>query len=227
MIVLAYVLMAIGGLATLVGGIMLLVAAFRVSVGWGLTVLFLSWLIVPLLIFLVKYWREARAGFLITVGGCAVSAVGWFVLSGSTMTTDMAQFQGFEVERRPFDQAATTDPPSERFTWDTEGSETPAPTVRVETPTPTPEPSTNQDEADDEGEASPFSRTPRQRVIACADAADHVGSIVTLKLKDGSRSDVILDAVTESELRVTQRMGGGSVTYTVPRDAVEEIAVYR
>lgn len=59
----------IGGIAALIGGIMLLVAAFRVSVWWGV-----AYLLVPFasLVFLFKHWEEARQGFWINLLGALI-----------------------------------------------------------------------------------------------------------------------------------------------------------
>ncbi|MCA1810010.1 MAG: hypothetical protein ABR497_01785 [Kiritimatiellia bacterium] len=51
-------LVLIGWLVMFVGGIRLLVAAFRVSVGWGLAVLFISF---AAFVFIFKYKPRARA----------------------------------------------------------------------------------------------------------------------------------------------------------------------
>lgn len=61
-----FILVGLGLLATLAGGIVVLVAAFRQSLAWGL-----STLLVPFaaLFFLFSHWREARVGFLIHLAG--------------------------------------------------------------------------------------------------------------------------------------------------------------
>ena len=71
----AIVLIVVGILAALVGGTMMLVAAFRQSVWWGLAYLF-----VPLasLVFLFIHWAEARKGFWINLAGVALLVGGLF-----------------------------------------------------------------------------------------------------------------------------------------------------
>jgi hypothetical protein len=67
------VLMFAGGLLLLVGSIMFVVNAFKVSVAWGLGVLFLA----PVgLVFLVKNWRESKKSFLLSLVGAALVVVG-------------------------------------------------------------------------------------------------------------------------------------------------------
>jgi hypothetical protein len=63
--VLTAVLMIAGVVLLLVGCVMLIINAFKVSVLWGLGV-----------IFLVKNWQENKKSFLIQVAGLALVVVG-------------------------------------------------------------------------------------------------------------------------------------------------------
>jgi len=58
-------LAGIGSLGLLLGYIWMLVAAFRISVGWGLGVLLLGGIFGPL--FLVFHWDEAKGALLLIV----------------------------------------------------------------------------------------------------------------------------------------------------------------
>ena len=70
---LAAVLLLVGGVIMLVGSLMFVVNAFKVSVAWGLGVLFLA----PVgLVFLVKNWKESKVSFLIQIGGLALVVAG-------------------------------------------------------------------------------------------------------------------------------------------------------
>ena len=77
-------LMIVGGLVALVGGIGVLIAAFRESVGWGI-----GCLVVPLvsLIFVVMHWEETKKPFLLNVAGSIVMVVG-AVISGPSGPMD-------------------------------------------------------------------------------------------------------------------------------------------
>ena len=67
------ILMLVGGVLLLVGSVMFIVNAFKVSVAWGLGVLFLA----PVgLVFLVKNWKESKMSFLLSLGGAALVVVG-------------------------------------------------------------------------------------------------------------------------------------------------------
>jgi hypothetical protein len=70
---LAAVLLLVGGVLILIGSVMFIVNAFKVSVAWGLGVLFLA----PVgLVFLVKNWRESKMSFLLSLAGGALVIVG-------------------------------------------------------------------------------------------------------------------------------------------------------
>jgi glutaredoxin len=64
----------VGGLgisiaAMLIGGIMCIAAAFRHGILWGLAYLFVPF---ANLVFIIKYWSEAKKGFFISAAGCCV-----------------------------------------------------------------------------------------------------------------------------------------------------------
>lgn len=66
------VMMLLGSLLLLVGGVMMIVNAFKTSLAWGLGVLFL-W---PVgLYFLAKNWQENKKPFFIQLAGLAILMV--------------------------------------------------------------------------------------------------------------------------------------------------------
>ncbi len=70
---LSAVLMLAGGVLLLIGCIMFIVNAFKVSVVWGLGVILLA----PIgLVFLFKNWRENKTSFLLQLAGLALVVVG-------------------------------------------------------------------------------------------------------------------------------------------------------
>jgi hypothetical protein len=75
-------LMIAGAVTLLVGAIMMIVAAFKVSVGWGIGVLLLA----PVgLVFLFMHWQQCKKSFFIQLAGCVVMIVA-AVLGGATPT---------------------------------------------------------------------------------------------------------------------------------------------
>lgn len=77
MVVLGYLLIGIGVILALIGGIGLLIAAFKESVIWGL-----GCLLVPLvgLIFVVTHWAESKNSFFCQVGGFGCLMLGGMCL---------------------------------------------------------------------------------------------------------------------------------------------------
>ncbi len=69
------ILLGLGVLTAFIGGILMLVAAFRQSIVWGLVTLF-----VPFgnLVFLVVHWAKARTGFLTSLAGTLLCVGGLF-----------------------------------------------------------------------------------------------------------------------------------------------------
>ena len=231
----AYLLITLGGILYLAGWVMLIVTAFRISTGWGLVILFLSWLLIPLVIFLIMNWAEARSGFLIMLAGMIAGGLGGFVLVGSVATSAMAEFDSFDMA-----PSETTGP---MVFGESEESETPSPSLDQgaeyeDYQWPTPSPVVEQIEEVDQPEPDISSRTyvgqtgmgNRIKWVQLAnveDLAGHLGELIELRLKDGEVLRVTLTAVTGDTLQVSQRVGGGRMGYSVQKDLIDEIYVMR
>ena len=222
MLTIAYILMAIGGAALLVGGVLLVVAAFRINTGWGLVVLLLSWLIVPLVVFALRYWPKARTGLLVAFGGLIASGLGWFVFVGSAA---MAL-----TEPEPFDYASSADSlrleereGSELGNATSEADQQPTAAVVVSRPTATPTP-----EPTEIPEPTPTQSTStKEQVISYQELEQYVGERIFLELTDGTSMRVVLQSVSPQRITAAQRMGGGWVSYPVQRDTIREIRLPR
>lgn len=99
----ALILLGIGAIAAVLGGIILLVAAFRQSVLWGLVALF-----VPLgnIVFTCVHWAEARLGFLLNFGGVLVCVGAIFTMPDvraaiKNRSLPMSAFAGSEIAKPP------------------------------------------------------------------------------------------------------------------------------
>lgn len=224
----AYLLLAIGGILSLGGWVMLLVLGFKKSIGWGVTILFLSWLIVPLVVFLVKYWSEARTGFFLMIVGTIASGVGWFAVVGSVATSAMADFESFDLTQPEVEVTEPLAPtPEEEAAPIVSDEELPSP-VPEELPEeviPLISPTPSQP-------AVPVGTVLGERVewrplIDTASLSAYVGELVELHLRDETTLRVTLDAIEGDSLRVTQRVGGGALGYTIKRDLIDEIYVMK
>ena len=78
--------MALGGIMAVVGGIWLIVLAFRKSVLWGLLCLFIS---PASIVFAIQNWAISQRPFLIEIAGVVVLFIG-MALSGMGMAAEAA-----------------------------------------------------------------------------------------------------------------------------------------
>jgi len=79
MATLGMVLAVIGWVVAVVGAIMILIIAFKESVGWGLASLFIP---IVLLIYTFTRWQKTKKAFLIYVVGIVVAILGG-IISGA------------------------------------------------------------------------------------------------------------------------------------------------
>ncbi|MHC4611445.1 MAG: hypothetical protein ACYS7M_13960, partial [Planctomycetota bacterium] len=163
------------------------------------------------------YWPEAKNGFLISVAGWVLSGIGSFVLIGTVATAAMAEFDDFEIPQE-LRQPDFESSPAETLEIEPESqmdltplSPTPLPTL----PPPTPPPV-------DAGDATEQEAGPDDR-IGYDELDEYVGRLLEIRLTDGSHSRVRLESVAPEGLRVNQRLGGGSMSYSIKRDSIKEI----
>jgi len=222
----AYLLLAAGGILALGGWVMLLVLGFKKSIGWGLAILFLSWLIIPLVVFLAKYWSEAKTGFLLLVTGTVASGIGYFALVGSAATSAVGDFATFDLT--PTEVVAEEPMPA------TAEAEEPPPVAGEDSP-----PVEGEEAVEGPGEArvpAPTAlptpagavigeRVEWQPLVDLAGLSAFEGELIELHMRDGAVRRVTLDAVDGDHLQVTQRVGGGALGYSVDRSLIAEIYV--
>lgn len=67
------VLALLGLIALIIGGITLIIAAFKEHIAWGLAVWFLPF---ASLAFCIAHWDKARVGFLFQLGGVVAFVIG-------------------------------------------------------------------------------------------------------------------------------------------------------
>jgi hypothetical protein len=80
MTAIASILLFLGWLVSIVGGIMLLVVAFKESILWGLGCIFIPFVA---LIFIVMHWEQSKKPFFIELAGAVLVIIG-IILGGST-----------------------------------------------------------------------------------------------------------------------------------------------
>lgn len=222
----AYLLLAIGGILSLGGWVMLLVLGFKKSIGWGVTILFLSWLIVPLVVFLVKYWSEARTGFFLVIAGTVASGIGWFAVVGSIATSAMADFESFDLTQPEVVVAEPVAPtPEEQPPTVLPEEELPSPAAEEPPDAPFPARSPTPSPPTLPAGTVLGERVEWQPLVDGASLSAYVGELIELHMKDGTTLRVTLEEIEGDSLRVTQRVGGGALGYTVKRNLIGEIYV--
>ncbi|MFC1735679.1 hypothetical protein ACFL1X_06145 [Candidatus Hydrogenedentota bacterium] len=90
MAIIGMLLMVVGGIASFVCGIWLLIEAFKTSIIWGLCYLFVPF---AALVFVVMNWEKAKKPFLYGLGAAAVMVLGMIVMAiGAPSATAMLVF---------------------------------------------------------------------------------------------------------------------------------------
>jgi len=218
MMVLGVFLAVVGGLASFAAGIWLVVLAFRESVLWGLATL-----LIPFagLVFVIKFWDEAKRPFLISLASGAVYGLGVFMILGSgasQMAARMAEMDQSEWQTtgsEDFLQESTPVPtltPTATPTFDEIEEDVRARLEAAEAWTPSPQPS-----------ATPTLPPHYEKITIREILQERMGERVLLRLRSGKWVTVTLRALDEDILDVKQRMGGGAMEYTIEVDDVVEV----
>lgn len=104
----AIFLILIGFLANLVGGVMILVAAFKKSVGWGLACLFIPF---AGLYFVFNNWDETKNGFLASVGGGVLLFLGAILAPAKVPTPEPQTASSSQLQASAASSPSTYEPP--------------------------------------------------------------------------------------------------------------------
>ena len=80
MTAIASILLLLGWLVSIIGGIMLLIVAFKESILWGLGCIFIPFVA---LIFIVMHWEQSKKPFFIELAGAVLVIIG-IILGGSS-----------------------------------------------------------------------------------------------------------------------------------------------
>jgi len=213
MLGLGVLLLVLSAIVSLVGSVMFSVAAFRVSVVWGLLVLFVPF---AALFFLIKYWAQAKRGFLVGLAGSAIALIGFFAFSAGVAAKAQGQLGAIasqmksELERQQkmsFPASAGNEAPAApaesasapASSSPSSGGSLPAPQARA--------PRALADIPLDAGD-------PRE--IRPKDFARHVGEDLLFVDKDGDSVWGKLVSVGPRALKIERRLHGGSVQYDLP-----------
>ena len=209
------ILFVVSSLVCLVAWIWLLVIAFRASIGWGLLIFFLSWLLVPVVVFAVKFWSDAKRPIILyalgmilafTAGGVAVFVMGMELgamagENGAGVTTGQAR-SGGAVLPPPRPTARATHPSWEAVVKEIEREDDGDWEALVPTPTPV---------------------TGRASGLTWDELPSHVGRRVVVKLTNDTTVVATLEAAASDSVRIRHVIGGGEASYWIKREEIEHI----
>lgn len=220
-------LLVIGLVVGIVGSLMVVAVAFRQSLLWGLGSLFLApvWLI-----FIVLHWEESKRGFFISLAGTAILFLGVFFLptadllggldSGSEEVWDepLGDFGPATEGEAPAETTAAPDLPlsgSEAL----DSGEGVASAAGREPRRPLSRPSLPR------GPAAPRPRPRENLTVPVERASSYIGQLVDIVKVDGTVVTARIRHVDEEGLRIEQPVGGGSITFSLPRRQIQELRV--
>ena len=209
------ILFIVSSLVCLVAWIWLLVVAFRASLGWGLLVFFLSWLLIPIIVFAVKFWTEAKRPVILyalgmilafAAGGTAVFVMGMELGAmtgddGASVTSDGVS-PGGAVLPPPRPTARATHPSWEAVVKEIEREDDGDWEALVPTPTPV---------------------TGRATGLAWDELPGHIGRRGVVKLTNDTTVVAALEAATSDSIRIRHVIGGGEASYWIKRPEIEHI----
>jgi hypothetical protein len=221
MMALVILLAAVGVIVSLVGGVWLIILAFRESLLWGLAALFVPF---AALAFAIMYWTEAKRPFYISLVGTALTMLAAFVAVGA----GVHQMVGSIGE---LDDSSWQAPAEDEVMV----APTAAPTLPA--PAATASPSEVEDDVAELFASTPvFTPTlrPRATPTPLVDSTAEwtirdqleakIGENVELRLRTGQLVSVYLKRVEDDRVAVEQRVGGGIVSYSI---AIADIARIR
>lgn len=219
-------LLLLGGVAAVVGSLMLVVAAFRTGVLWGLACLLIPF---AALVYLVLHWDEARTGFLLNLAGLAVAALGLLFLPTDALWggSELASGGWQEPAAPAWEQPES--PPA--GAWEQPGRE---PGGRLagfpgSAPDGGGSPLAGGEAPPPALEANPTGPNPalprREEVLHPSSAGGHLGRLMVVVQHDGKSFKARLRAVRDGVLYFERPVGGGSVTFPMPTERILELRV--
>jgi hypothetical protein len=215
-------ILVVGGFfAGLVGWVMLVVRAFRVSPWWGLGVLLGSCTagIVPI-IFIARNWRDAKLPAALWLGGFVLAGAGWAVVGAAFPSRSPGSWGEPGVEER-----STPAPASTQRQIDTAPPAEQPPPPPAATPTAyvpdslldyTPKPRTRPYLEPTPGSDEDFELT-------VATANQRLGWTMRVVTSDGREFEGTLLAVDDHALTFERRFSTGSMIFPIPRADVAKL----
>ncbi len=233
MFVLGVILLLVAAVVSLVGSIMLAVAAFKESMLWGFLVLFVPF---AAFVYVALHWQEAKRGFLVSVASIVIGVIGFgmFFTGAASMAAAKAQEQAALISKQaPAGRGIDSVPaqgslPVSRAVSGSREPARPEPSPLTALPqertfeaaaAPAPEPS----EPPARAMKVPELPSVETGVIAPAALSRHLGETIVISQRDGRRVTGKLLGTNARGLRVQRYLGAGTLTYEISRDDVVEV----
>ena len=222
---LAQVILILALLLLLVGMIMVLLDAFQEGFFWGILVMLVPPLFVPIYSF-VKWTRsQARNGFAISLIGLVMTGVGVYGggLQGLPMLDDN------EIVSHIPTAAPKNEPlPNEEEAAKVELEDGEAYDPMLSTDKDRFSPSEIEPLAPEEDKTvkTVSNSKPRAVKVPLENVAASIGAVVDVNFKDGSKYSGTLVTTTEDSLTIEQAAGGGTVSYEYPFEKIQSVVRY-
>ncbi len=232
--VLGVILLLVAGVISLVGSVMLAVAAFKESMLWGFCVLFVPF---AAIVYIILHWDDARRGFMVSLASVGVGVVGFamFFSGAASMASAKLQQQATAFSKHaPAEPVTTTRrasgamplpgataPQAAPARVDTmPGAALQAPPQRLEPQVVETAPAPPENFAHPK---LPAVAPPDMGVIAPAALSRHIGESIVISQRDGRRVSGKLLGTSARGLRVQRYLGSGTLTYEISKDDVLEV----
>lgn len=191
-----------GSLVLIIGCIMIIVAAFRISSGWGLAVMFVPF---AQIVFHFKHWQESRNGLFVVIAG-----MGCLIIVSSSMRNQFSNESWQSVNHEPEVQVeATNSSMVKAIEYAQEkGSLEQRAAARMN---PVKRPVRNHKKA--------------FRVVNSASVKNHIGKHAKIKIKGDRNHEGKLIGVTAETITVDKIFRAGHMTYDIARVDITELQV--
>ncbi len=208
------VLLTIAGIICLVSWIWLLVVAFRVSVVWGLVLFFLAWTLVPIIVFALGNWDEAKRPLILYAVGLTFAASSYLL----AIFAIGQELDSFAEKDEPLITAEDSEivnndpilPPPRPTTLPTHASwETVVDEMEVD--------------PDADWETLVPSPTPATGGLEWDELGSLIGRKLIIELRNATVTTAALEAVEPHRLRIRHVIGGGEASYWIERDQITRI----
>jgi hypothetical protein len=191
-----------------------------VSIGWGLLLFFLGWTWIPIIIFAVKYWSEAKRPLILYAAGF-LAMIATMTVGGVVLGLDLASMAGEESF------AAT---PGAEIDRDDPVIPPPRPTALPTHPSweaIVDEVDRKEDTSWEELVPSPTPVTGRSNQLSWDELNTYAGRAVVIELEKGTTITASLEGAEAGRVRVRHAIGGGEASYWIERDQVISIRLLK